>query len=81
MGNTISIHPSVDNGIKPRAKDFAGGTLVCKCADKPVKVSVIIANHGATEVTVKQVKFDGLEGGAACTLTDSREIQPRGARG
>jgi S-(hydroxymethyl)glutathione synthase len=40
MGNTISIHPSVDNGIKPRAKDFAEGTLVCKCADKPVKVSV-----------------------------------------
>jgi S-(hydroxymethyl)glutathione synthase len=40
MGNTMSIHPSVDNGIKPRAKDFAGGTLVCKCADKPVKVSV-----------------------------------------
>jgi len=40
MGNTRSIHPSVDNGIKPRAKDFAGGTLVCKCADKPVKVSV-----------------------------------------
>ena len=36
----ISIHPSVDNGIKPGAKDFAGGTLVCKCADKPVKVAV-----------------------------------------
>ena len=40
MANTISIHPSVDNGIKRGAKDFAGGTLVCKCADKPVKVSV-----------------------------------------
>ena len=36
----ISIHPSVDNGIKPGVKDFAGGTLVCKCADKPVKVAV-----------------------------------------
>jgi LmbE family N-acetylglucosaminyl deacetylase len=36
---------------------------------QPVKVSVIIANHGAVEVTVKQVKFDGLEGDAACTLT------------
>ena len=36
----ISIHPSVDNGIKPGAKDFGGGTLVCKCADKPVKVAV-----------------------------------------
>ena len=25
---TVSIHPAVDNGIKPAAKDFAGGTLV-----------------------------------------------------
>ena len=36
----VSIHPSVDHGIKPAAKDFAGGTLVCKCKDKPVKVKV-----------------------------------------
>jgi S-(hydroxymethyl)glutathione synthase len=40
MANTISIHPCVDNGIKPGAKDFAGGTLVCNCADRPVKVLV-----------------------------------------
>jgi S-(hydroxymethyl)glutathione synthase len=38
--SAISIHPSVDDGIKPGAKDFAGGTLVCKCAQNPVKVSV-----------------------------------------
>jgi len=37
---TVSIHPSVDNGVKPSAKDFAGGTIVCKCANNPVKVSV-----------------------------------------
>ena len=36
----ISIHPSVDAGVKPAAKDFAGGTLVCHCAGKPVKVVV-----------------------------------------
>lgn len=36
----ISIHPSVDNGIKPGAKDFAGGTLVCKCTQNPVKVTI-----------------------------------------
>jgi S-(hydroxymethyl)glutathione synthase len=40
MNNNIAIHPSVDNGIKPAAKDFAGGTLVCKCADKPVKLTI-----------------------------------------
>jgi S-(hydroxymethyl)glutathione synthase len=37
---TVSIHPSVDNGFKPAAKDFAGGTLVCKCSSNPVEVSV-----------------------------------------
>ena len=36
----VSIHPSVDNGIKPTAKDFAGGTLVCKCSRDPVEVTV-----------------------------------------
>jgi S-(hydroxymethyl)glutathione synthase len=38
--SSISIHPSVDRGIKPGAKDFAGGTLVCKCSQNPVKVTV-----------------------------------------
>ncbi len=36
----VSIHPSVDNGIKPGAKNFAGGTLQCKCSSNPVTVSV-----------------------------------------
>ncbi len=36
----VAIHPSVDNGIKPGAKDFAGGTLQCNCSSNPVKVSV-----------------------------------------
>lgn len=35
-----SIHPAVDQGVKPGAKDFAGGTLVCKCESQPVQVSV-----------------------------------------
>jgi S-(hydroxymethyl)glutathione synthase len=38
--SAISIHPSVDSGIRPSAKDFAGGTLVCKCSQNPVKVTV-----------------------------------------
>jgi S-(hydroxymethyl)glutathione synthase len=37
---TVAIHPAVDNGIKPTADGFAGGTLTCHCADKPVKVSI-----------------------------------------
>ena len=38
--NAVSIHPSVDKGIKPASANFTGGTLTCKCAEKPVKVSV-----------------------------------------
>jgi S-(hydroxymethyl)glutathione synthase len=38
--SAVSIHPSVDSGIKPGAKDFAGGTLSCKCPQNPVKVTV-----------------------------------------
>ena len=44
----ISIHPSVDNGVKPGAKDFAGGTLTCKCSQSPVTVSIkgnVAFNH------------------------------------
>src|SRR3981081_1113149 len=37
---TISIHPAVDNGVKPGAANFAGGTLQCKCASNPVEVSI-----------------------------------------
>lgn len=36
----VSIHPSVDNGVKPGAGNFAGGTLTCKCASAPVTVSI-----------------------------------------
>ena len=36
----ISIHPAVDNGVKPGSPSFAGGTLVCQCASNPVEVSV-----------------------------------------
>ena len=36
----ISIHPAVDNGVKPGSASFAGGTLACRCASNPVEVSV-----------------------------------------
>lgn len=36
----ISIHPAVDNGVKPATPDFAGGTLVCHCESDPVEVTV-----------------------------------------
>jgi S-(hydroxymethyl)glutathione synthase len=36
----ISIHPAVDNGVKPGSPNFAGGMLQCKCASNPVEVTV-----------------------------------------
>src|SRR3954451_14276414 len=36
----ISIHPAVDNGVKPGSASFTGGTLQCKCASNPVEVSI-----------------------------------------
>jgi len=40
MANTISIHPAVDQGLKPAAAKFAGGTLLCHCSDKKVTVAI-----------------------------------------
>ena len=36
----VSIHPAVDNGVKPGSSNFAGGTLFCKCASNPVEVTI-----------------------------------------
>ena len=40
MARTISIHLAVDQGMKPAAKNFAGGTLICHCPDKKVAVAI-----------------------------------------
>ena len=45
---TVHIHPAVDDGVKQGSGHFTGGTLVCKCKDRPVKVSVrgdVLHNH------------------------------------
>jgi S-(hydroxymethyl)glutathione synthase len=36
----VSIHPSVDHGVKAGSATFAGGTLKCNCASNPVEVSI-----------------------------------------
>ena len=49
----VGIHPSVDSGVKKGSGSFGGGTLVCKCKDKPVKVGIEV----------------GVENSAACGCT------------
>ena len=44
----VSIHPGVDNGLKPAGKTFSGGTLSCKCSSQKVTVSIggqVAHNH------------------------------------
>jgi S-(hydroxymethyl)glutathione synthase len=40
MAMAVSIHPSIDNGVKKGDANFAGGTLSCKCASNPVTVKI-----------------------------------------
>lgn len=40
MPASISIHPSVDNGVRAGKPGFSGGTLVCNCKTNPVEVQV-----------------------------------------
>jgi S-(hydroxymethyl)glutathione synthase len=68
----ISIHPAVDNGVKPGSANFAGGALVCNCDDKVVKIGIkgdVAYNHlcgctkcwrpnGATYAMVAMVSRD-----------------------
>lgn len=42
------LHPSIDNGLPKESASFAGGTLVCACTSRPVKVRIkgqIAHNH------------------------------------
>lgn len=40
MGDQFSIHPLVDQGVKPGSTTFSGGVLLCKCSANPVEVTV-----------------------------------------
>jgi S-(hydroxymethyl)glutathione synthase len=44
----VKIHPSIDNGVKPGRKGFAGGKLTCRCRTNPVEVTLasdVAFNH------------------------------------
>ena len=45
---SISLHPAIDQGIRQGTPNFAGGTLVCACTDRPVTVRInsqVLHNH------------------------------------
>ena len=44
----ISIHPSVDKGVRKGSANFTGGTLSCQCTQAPVTVQItgnVAHNH------------------------------------
>ncbi|WEX74556.1 S-(hydroxymethyl)glutathione synthase [Sinorhizobium numidicum] len=48
METPVSLHPYLDSGLPKGSTSFSGGTLVCDCKDRPVKVRVnsgIAHNH------------------------------------
>jgi S-(hydroxymethyl)glutathione synthase len=48
MSTAVHIHPAVDEGIKPAAPGFSGGTLSCLCSSNTVTVDVsaqVAHNH------------------------------------
>jgi hypothetical protein len=72
----------IDFRLRQKEKEFqqaillANGVHVEALADdgvvvpgQPVRVSVIVANRGSADVAIRQVKFGGFDGDAACTLT------------
>jgi S-(hydroxymethyl)glutathione synthase len=40
MADQVSIHPSIDHGVKQGSADFKGGTLRCRCPSEQVVVKV-----------------------------------------
>lgn len=38
--SNVKIHPAVDDGLKPAASSFSGGTLACACTQKKVEVAI-----------------------------------------
>lgn len=45
---TISLHPSIDQGVQPGSGSFAGGVLACHCVEDTVRVRIdgdIAHNH------------------------------------
>jgi LmbE family N-acetylglucosaminyl deacetylase len=55
IANSIRIEALADDGVV--------------VPGQPVSVSLLVANRGTTDVTVKQVKFEGFQGDASCVLT------------
>jgi LmbE family N-acetylglucosaminyl deacetylase len=65
------------NGVRIEAQADDGVVV----PGQPVRVTVLIANHGTAEINVKQVRFEGFETSSACALTLATAGGGRGGGG
>ena len=82
MALSAPVREDLDFRLLQKEREFqqaviaASGVRVEALADdgvvvpgQPVRVTVLIANNGTADVSVKQVRFEGFESDAACALT------------
>ncbi len=55
MPSQVSIHPALDGGVKAGQANFNGGTLVCACTDRPVKVAIKRRNRPQSRLRLHQM--------------------------
>ena len=71
----ISLHPLINKGVFGKAKkNFAGGTLSCKCADNPVVIEIkgqTAHNHacGCSRCWKPEARFSRLLPSRAVTMS------------
>ena len=68
-----------DSPRQRRARRSAGRRRRWSCPGQPVKSRSLVANNGAADVTVKQVKFNGFDGDAP-VRADGRDRRRRARR-
>jgi S-(hydroxymethyl)glutathione synthase len=81
MADAVKLHPAVDGGVKPTDPNFAGGTLVCLCASRPVKVRIkgqVAAVFSVVAVSPSE-NVEVLENGDKLKVVDSSALIQRHA--
>lgn len=62
LANSVQVEALADDGVVTPGQD--------------VRVTLMVANRGASDVTIKQVKFDGFTGDGGCVLTAVTQPAP-----
>ena len=76
----VALHPSIDNGVKPGSRNFAGGTLTCLCTSRTVKLRIKgdVAHNHACGCTKCWKPAGALFSVVAVTGTDNVEVVENG---